>query len=145
MYLFFHINFSTCFFPQIYYALYSFSARCANELSISANQRVRILEFQDMNGNQEWWLGEAGGRRGYVPSNYIRKSEYTWAAICSREISQHPQATKGQLITGENTTKGHYCALIIEEMHWRGELVISTDGEKIPSILISVNVVHKWM
>ncbi|CAM4710879.1 unnamed protein product [Leuciscus chuanchicus] len=62
---------------QIYYALYSFSARCANELSISANQRVRILEFHDMNGNQEWWLGEAGGRRGYVPSNYIRKSEYT--------------------------------------------------------------------
>ncbi|XP_029933395.1 dynamin-binding protein isoform X3 [Myripristis murdjan] len=62
---------------QIYYALYSFSARCANELSISANQRVRILEFQDMNGNSEWWLGEAGGRRGYVPSNYIRKSEYT--------------------------------------------------------------------
>ncbi|XP_067100752.1 dynamin-binding protein isoform X1 [Osmerus mordax] len=62
---------------QIYYAIYSFSARCANELSISANQRVRILEFQDMNGNSEWWLGEAGGRRGYVPSNYIRKSEYT--------------------------------------------------------------------
>lgn len=64
-----------CF--QIYYALYSFEARCANELSISANQRLRILEFQDMNGNGDWWLGEAGGRRGYVPSNYIRKSEYT--------------------------------------------------------------------
>ncbi|XP_041818642.1 dynamin-binding protein isoform X2 [Chelmon rostratus] len=62
---------------QIYYALYSFDARCANELSISANQRLRILEFQDMNGNSDWWLGEAGGRRGYVPSNYIRKSEYT--------------------------------------------------------------------
>uniref|UniRef100_A0A673BPC1 Dynamin-binding protein n=1 Tax=Sphaeramia orbicularis TaxID=375764 RepID=A0A673BPC1_9TELE len=62
---------------DIYYALYSFDARCANELSISANQRLRILEFQDMNGNSEWWLGEAGGRRGYVPSNYIRKSEYT--------------------------------------------------------------------
>uniref|UniRef100_A0A8D3C0C5 Dynamin-binding protein n=1 Tax=Scophthalmus maximus TaxID=52904 RepID=A0A8D3C0C5_SCOMX len=61
----------------IYYALYSFSARCANELTISANQRLRILEFKDMNGNGEWWLGEAGGRRGYVPSNYIRKSEYT--------------------------------------------------------------------
>uniref|UniRef100_A0A8C7DZ26 Dynamin-binding protein n=1 Tax=Oncorhynchus kisutch TaxID=8019 RepID=A0A8C7DZ26_ONCKI len=62
---------------NIYYAIYSFTARCANELSISANQRVRILEFQDMNGNSEWWLGEAGGRRGYIPSNYIRKSEYT--------------------------------------------------------------------
>ncbi|KAM9425146.1 LOW QUALITY PROTEIN: dynamin-binding protein [Pholidichthys leucotaenia] len=62
---------------QIYYALYSFQARCANELTISANQRLRILEFQDMNGNSEWWLGEAGGQQGYVPSNYIRKSEYT--------------------------------------------------------------------
>uniref|UniRef100_A0A6Q2ZD45 Dynamin-binding protein n=1 Tax=Esox lucius TaxID=8010 RepID=A0A6Q2ZD45_ESOLU len=75
---------NNCFGPsqrcgqtEIYYAIYSFSARCANELSISANQRIRILEFQDMNGNSEWWLGEAGGRRGYVPSNYIRKSEYT--------------------------------------------------------------------
>ncbi|XP_075884231.1 dynamin-binding protein isoform X2 [Nelusetta ayraudi] len=62
---------------QIYYALYSFDARCANELSIAANQQLRILEFHDMNGNSEWWLGEAEGRRGYVPSNYIRKSEYT--------------------------------------------------------------------
>uniref|UniRef100_A0A674MQP7 Dynamin-binding protein n=1 Tax=Takifugu rubripes TaxID=31033 RepID=A0A674MQP7_TAKRU len=62
---------------QIYYALYSFKARCSNELSISANQRLRILEFQDMNGNSDWWLGEADGQQGYVPSNYIRKSEYT--------------------------------------------------------------------
>ncbi|XP_074518987.1 dynamin-binding protein isoform X2 [Halichoeres trimaculatus] len=62
---------------QIYYAIYSFDARCANELSISANQQLRILQFQDMNGNSEWWLGEANGQRGYVPSNYIRKSEYT--------------------------------------------------------------------
>ncbi|XP_012710573.2 dynamin-binding protein isoform X1 [Fundulus heteroclitus] len=63
---------------QIYYALYSFKARCDNEMSITANERLHILEFQDMNGNGDWWLGEAdGGRRGYVPSNYIRKSEYT--------------------------------------------------------------------
>ncbi|XP_039631981.1 dynamin-binding protein isoform X1 [Polypterus senegalus] len=62
---------------QIYYALYSFNARCANELTISAHQRVKILEFHDMNGNKEWWLGEVEGRRGYVPSNYIRKTEYT--------------------------------------------------------------------
>ncbi|MBN3316270.1 DNMBP protein, partial [Atractosteus spatula] len=62
---------------QIYYAIYSFTARCANELSISAQQHVKILEFHDMNGNQEWWLAEVEGRRGYVPSNYIRKSEYT--------------------------------------------------------------------
>lgn len=34
-----------------------------------------------MNGNGDWWLGEADGQRGYVPSNYIRKSEYTWTSI----------------------------------------------------------------
>lgn len=70
-------NLVSVLFFQIYYALYSFTARCPNELSISANQQLRILEFQDLNGNSEWWLGEAGGKRGYVPSNYIRKSEYT--------------------------------------------------------------------
>nr|DBA14979.1 TPA: hypothetical protein GDO54_004248 [Pyxicephalus adspersus] len=62
---------------QVYYAVYSFRARSPNELSVSANQRLRILEFQDMNGNGEWWLAEAEGKRGYVPSNYIRKTEYT--------------------------------------------------------------------
>ncbi|XP_053548506.1 dynamin-binding protein isoform X2 [Bombina bombina] len=62
---------------QVYYAVYSFKARSANELTISANQRLKILEFRDMNGNQEWWLAEVEGRRGYVPSNYIRKTEYT--------------------------------------------------------------------
>ncbi|XP_041116664.1 dynamin-binding protein-like isoform X2 [Polyodon spathula] len=62
---------------QIYYAIYSFDARCANELTICAHQRVKIIQFHDMNGNKEWWLGEVEGRRGYVPSNYIRKTEYT--------------------------------------------------------------------
>lgn len=119
------------FIFQIYYALYSFSARCANELSISANQRVRILEFQDMNGNQEWWLGEAGGRRGYVPSNYIRKSEYTWAAHLYKGNPQnYPRPLQVNSLKGKTLQKGHYCALTIEEMHWRGELVIATDREK---------------
>ncbi|XP_044153951.1 dynamin-binding protein-like isoform X4 [Bufo gargarizans] len=62
---------------QVYYAVYSFKARSPNELSVTANQRVKILEFRDMNGNGEWWLAEVEGRRGYVPSNYIRKTEYT--------------------------------------------------------------------
>ncbi|XP_072883062.1 dynamin-binding protein-like isoform X2 [Hemitrygon akajei] len=62
---------------QVYYAVYDFRARCANELSIANNQRLRILRFHDMNGNREWWLAEANGRQGYVPANYIRKTEYT--------------------------------------------------------------------
>ncbi|XP_018418382.1 PREDICTED: dynamin-binding protein [Nanorana parkeri] len=62
---------------QVYYVLYSFKARSPNELSVLANQRLRVLECEDMNGNSEWWLAEVEGRRGYVPSNYIRKTEYT--------------------------------------------------------------------
>ncbi|NXP52222.1 DNMBP protein, partial [Heliornis fulica] len=62
---------------QIYYALYTFRGRNTNELSVSANQRLRILQFEDITGNREWWLAEAHGRQGYVPSSYIRKTEYT--------------------------------------------------------------------
>ncbi|KAM7016227.1 dynamin-binding protein isoform 2-T2 [Passerculus sandwichensis] len=62
---------------QVYYALYTFKGRNSNELSVSANQRLRILQFEDITGNQEWWLAEAHGKQGYVPSSYIRKTEYT--------------------------------------------------------------------
>ncbi|XP_072196403.1 dynamin-binding protein isoform X5 [Excalfactoria chinensis] len=62
---------------QVYYALYTFKGRNNNELSVSANQRLKILQFEDITGNQEWWLAEAHGKQGYVPSSYIRKTEYT--------------------------------------------------------------------
>ncbi|XP_054975409.1 dynamin-binding protein [Sorex araneus] len=62
---------------QVYFAVYTFKARNPNELSVSANQRLKILEFKDVMGNAEWWLAEVNGRKGYVPSNYIRKTEYT--------------------------------------------------------------------
>lgn len=62
---------------QVYYALYTFKGRNSNELSVSANQRLRILQFEDTMGNREWWLAEAHGKQGYVPSSYIRKTEYT--------------------------------------------------------------------
>ncbi|KFQ62314.1 Dynamin-binding protein, partial [Pelecanus crispus] len=61
---------------QVYYALYTFKGRNANELSVSANERLRILQFEDITGNREWWLAEAHGKQGYVPSSYIRKTEY---------------------------------------------------------------------
>ncbi|XP_075790560.1 dynamin-binding protein isoform X2 [Pelodiscus sinensis] len=62
---------------QVYYAVYTFKGRSPNELSVSANQRLRILQFEDITGNREWWLAEARGKQGYVPSSYIRKTEYT--------------------------------------------------------------------
>ncbi|XP_062832447.1 dynamin-binding protein isoform X2 [Anolis carolinensis] len=68
---------SECKGNQIYYAVYTFKGRNSNELSVTANQRLKILQFEDITGNQEWWLAEVHGKRGYVPSSYIRKTEYT--------------------------------------------------------------------
>ncbi|KAK2499995.1 hypothetical protein MC885_018507, partial [Smutsia gigantea] len=62
---------------QVYFAVYTFKARNPNELSVSANQRLKILEFKDVMGNTEWWLAEVNGKKGYVPSSYICKTEYT--------------------------------------------------------------------
>ncbi|XP_068043570.1 rho guanine nucleotide exchange factor 38 [Anomalospiza imberbis] len=61
---------------QIFYAVYAFQARSDQELSLQEYQRVRILRFSDLSGNKEWWLAEAKGQKGYVPSNYLGKMTY---------------------------------------------------------------------
>ncbi|KAL2304907.1 hypothetical protein Nmel_006862 [Mimus melanotis] len=60
----------------IFYAVYAFQARSDQELSLQEYQRVRILRFSDLSGNKEWWLAEAKGQKGYVPSNYLGKMTY---------------------------------------------------------------------
>uniref|UniRef100_S4R7V9 Dynamin-binding protein n=1 Tax=Petromyzon marinus TaxID=7757 RepID=S4R7V9_PETMA len=62
---------------QVYYAVYAFEARGAEEMSLRTRQRVRIVQFRDAAGNQDWWLVESEGRQGYVPATYIAKMEYT--------------------------------------------------------------------
>ncbi|KAM8909618.1 rho guanine nucleotide exchange factor 37 [Spinachia spinachia] len=53
-------------------AAYNFAARGNHEVSIRAGEPVRVLEPHDKRGNPEWSLVEAaGGKRGYVPSNYL--------------------------------------------------------------------------
>ncbi|PKK26211.1 Rho guanine nucleotide exchange factor (GEF) 38 [Columba livia] len=59
-----------------FYAVYAFQARNDQELSLQEYQKVRILRFSDLNGNKEWWLAEAKGQKGYVPSNYLGKMTY---------------------------------------------------------------------
>uniref|UniRef100_A0A8U8ALI9 Dynamin-binding protein n=1 Tax=Geospiza parvula TaxID=87175 RepID=A0A8U8ALI9_GEOPR len=64
------------FLFQIFYAVFAFQARSDQELSLQEYQRVRILRFSDLSGNKEWWLAEAKGQKGYVPSNYLGKMTY---------------------------------------------------------------------
>ncbi|XP_009943568.1 rho guanine nucleotide exchange factor 38 [Opisthocomus hoazin] len=59
-----------------FYAVYAFQARNDQELSLQEYQKVRILQFADLSGNKEWWLAEAEGQKGYVPSNYLGKMTY---------------------------------------------------------------------
>ncbi|XP_077575967.1 rho guanine nucleotide exchange factor 38 [Stigmatopora nigra] len=61
---------------QQYYAVYAFQARCEQELTLQEYQHVRILQFNDLGGNKEWWLAEAGGQKGYVPANYLGRMSY---------------------------------------------------------------------
>lgn len=71
------LNFAyVAFLFQIFYAVYAFQARSDEELSLQEYQRVRILRFSDLSGNKEWWLAEAKGQKGYVPSNYLGKMTY---------------------------------------------------------------------
>ncbi|KAJ7396939.1 hypothetical protein BTVI_140465 [Pitangus sulphuratus] len=59
-----------------FYAVYAFQARNDQELSLQEYQKVRILRFSDLSGNKDWWLAEAKGQKGYVPSNYLGKMTY---------------------------------------------------------------------
>uniref|UniRef100_A0A8C5UAU0 Dynamin-binding protein n=1 Tax=Malurus cyaneus samueli TaxID=2593467 RepID=A0A8C5UAU0_9PASS len=61
---------------HVFYAVYAFQARSDYELSLQEYQRVKILRFSDLGGNKEWWLAEAKGQKGYVPSNYLGKMTY---------------------------------------------------------------------
>lgn len=69
-------SFFVAFLFQTFYAVYAFQARNDQELSLEEYQKVRILRFSDLSGNKEWWLAEAKGQKGYVPSNYLGKMTY---------------------------------------------------------------------
>ncbi|XP_037621243.1 rho guanine nucleotide exchange factor 38 isoform X1 [Sebastes umbrosus] len=61
---------------QQFYAVYAFQARCDQELTLQEYQHVRILQFNDLGGNKDWWLAEANGQKGYVPANYLGRMSY---------------------------------------------------------------------
>ncbi|ESO86909.1 hypothetical protein LOTGIDRAFT_71852, partial [Lottia gigantea] len=60
------------FLLQYYYSEYSFTARNQNEVTLFEGQVVTVLAKHDLNSNTEWWLVDADGNHGYVPSNYLK-------------------------------------------------------------------------
>lgn len=62
--------------PTLYYsAEFAFEASSAAELSVDEGQSVIVLQKQDLTGNDEWWLVEVNGQKGYVPSSYLTPVE----------------------------------------------------------------------
>ena len=61
---------------KLYYcAEYAFEASSAAELSLDEGQSVVVIQKQDLTGNDEWWLVECNGHKGYVPSSYLTPVE----------------------------------------------------------------------
>jgi len=61
---------------KLYYcAEFAFEASSAAELSLDEGQLVVVIQKQDLTGNDEWWLVECEGRKGYVPSSYLTPAE----------------------------------------------------------------------
>lgn len=58
-----------------YCAEFAFEASGAAELSLDEGQLVVVLQKQDLTGNDEWWLVEVNGQKGYVPSSYLTQVE----------------------------------------------------------------------
>ncbi|XP_067655097.1 dynamin-binding protein-like [Haliotis asinina] len=57
---------------QYYYAEFAFQSRSASEVSMFEGQVVTVIAKSDQEGNTEWWLVDADGKRGYAPANYLR-------------------------------------------------------------------------
>lgn len=62
---------------SLYYcADFAFEASSTAELSVNEGQLVAVLQKQDLTGNDEWWLVEAQGQKGYVPSSYLTQVDH---------------------------------------------------------------------
>ncbi|XP_046555696.1 LOW QUALITY PROTEIN: dynamin-binding protein-like [Haliotis rubra] len=57
---------------QYYYAEFAFQSRGASEVSMFEGQVITVIAKSDQEGNTEWWLVDADGKRGYAPANYLR-------------------------------------------------------------------------
>lgn len=58
-----------------YYAQFEFEGTSSAELSLDEGQIVSVLQRHDLEGNPEWWLVQAEGKKGYVAANFLAPLE----------------------------------------------------------------------
>ena len=64
-----------CLYLEVEMAVvdFNYTAKNEDELSVKINECVTVIEKTVSN----WWTCEKNGKRGLVPSNYLRISSYT--------------------------------------------------------------------
>ncbi|XP_028399680.1 dynamin-binding protein-like isoform X2 [Dendronephthya gigantea] len=54
-----------------YIVKYEFTAEAPTELSVNKNDIVRVTQYHDAFGHNEWWKCEHNGKIGFVPSSFL--------------------------------------------------------------------------
>ncbi|XP_060560324.1 uncharacterized protein LOC132720251 [Ruditapes philippinarum] len=57
--------------PEKYIAMWDYEPRMQDEIELKERNVVTVLE----KCNQDWFLAEVSGRRGYIPAYYVKKAE----------------------------------------------------------------------
>ena len=50
-------------------AMFAYTAQSGEELSINEGDTITIISTD----SADWWYGELRGKRGFVPSNYVKE------------------------------------------------------------------------
>ena len=90
---------------SIYVVKYTFSAEAPTELSVNKNDIVRVLQFHDAFGHNEWWKVEHNGKIGFVPSSFLAPYDSIVMASLTRNTSIAGKAGQtGSLRSGQTST-----------------------------------------
>uniref|UniRef100_H2XVQ2 Uncharacterized protein n=1 Tax=Ciona intestinalis TaxID=7719 RepID=H2XVQ2_CIOIN len=99
-----------------YKALYSFTARNPDELSIQAGETITVDESQDV--EPDWLAGTKGGKAGWFPANYVEKIKTINAGESLQPTLCILQRTLSYQLT-PTTTDGIYTHTPITTRHTR--------------------------
>ncbi|XP_048842338.1 tyrosine-protein kinase SRK2 [Brienomyrus brachyistius] len=113
---------------RFYVALYDYTARTDDDLSVRAGDNLEVLHKH----TEEWWIvraltGISASKEGYVPSNYLAAQESVYAEPWYFPDTKRADAEK-LLLCDRNV---HGAFLIRERESQRGELSLSVldDGK----------------
>jgi hypothetical protein len=107
--------------PDVYIALYDYDARTEDDLTFRKGDKLRVLNSAD----GDWWQAQLVGasKKGYIPSNYVAKSQSIEAEDWfhgrikrqeAEKILLHRGAHGSYLLRESESTPGEYSLSVRE-------------------------------